>query len=87
MTSRIVSSPDSSHPSSARRSARLENVIAGYRSASKKSGDRRWSSRIWVPVLTDDTPITAEAADPDGLAPVTIWPLTSLNVPRTRVIR
>src|SRR2546429_2971877 len=39
------------------------------------------------PVLTDDTAMVAVATDREGSGPVTICPLTSLKVPRTRLIR
>jgi len=87
VTSVIVSSPDSTHEPSAGRSPVLVKDISGYRSASKKSADRRWLSRIWLPVLTDGTAITAAAVDPGRSALATTCPLTSLNVPRTRLIK
>src|SRR5581483_4028662 len=59
VTSRIVSSPDISHVPSAGRSPALAKDITGYRSAAKKSADRRWLSRISLPVLTDETAMAA----------------------------
>jgi hypothetical protein len=44
-------------------------------------------SRISLPVLTDETAMMAAVEDSDGSALVMICPLTSLKVPRTRLIR
>jgi hypothetical protein len=39
-----------------------------------------------VPVLTDETAMVAAAVDPDRSGRVITCPLTSLKVPRTRLI-
>jgi hypothetical protein len=65
----------------------LVKVITGWRSTSKKSAERRWLSRMSLPVLTDDITICAVTEHADGSGPVTICPLTSPNIPRTRLIR
>jgi hypothetical protein len=41
----------------------LTKDITGYRSASKKSADRRWLSRISLPVPSDATAMVAAAVD------------------------
>jgi hypothetical protein len=59
----------------------------GECSISKKSAERRWLSRISLPVLTDESATAAVAEQRAGSRPVTILPFTWLNVPRTRLIR
>jgi hypothetical protein len=44
-------------------------------------------SRISLPVATDETALAAAAVDPGRSGRVMICPLTSLKVPRTRLIR
>jgi hypothetical protein len=58
----------------------------GERPVSKKSAERRWLSRIPLPVLTDESATAAVAQHRAGSRPVTILPLTWLNVPRTLLI-
>src|ERR1700730_11135952 len=66
----------------------LLNVISGYVSTSKKLGQRRSLSRGATPVSIDAVFMVNSTDDSVGsLRSTLIEPLTSLNLPLTRVIR
>src|SRR6266568_772931 len=87
VTALIVRSPVSTHAPFSWRRPVLAKVIVGECPVSKKSPERRWLSRISLPVLTDESATAAVAEQRAGSGPVTILPLTWLNVPRTLLIR
>jgi hypothetical protein len=62
------------------------NVASGKRSTSKKSGDRRWSSRSCAPELTLAMPIVTSTTLSAGRSARRTTPRTSVKRPRTFVI-
>jgi hypothetical protein len=62
-------------------------VISGYLSISKKSLDRRWSSRCWLPVSIEAILTVAVARDAATSSATSTAPSNSRNTPRTLDIR
>jgi hypothetical protein len=65
----------------------LVKVICGVSAALKKSPERRWSSRCWVPVLIEASWMVALATEAPGSSATTTLPSNSSNLPRTLLIR
>jgi hypothetical protein len=61
--------------------------MTGLVSTSKKSLERRWSSRCFVPVSTDESWMVASARESAALSATTSEPSNSRNTPRTLLIR
>src|SRR5580693_2951898 len=80
--SRTVSVPDTTAPWSDSVTEAALNVMSGYLAASKKSAERRWSSRFLMPVSIDAAatvivPVASPAAE------ITADPETRLKTPLT----
>ena len=84
VTPLMVRSPVMVHSSPSRVTPVLVKVMSGYCSLSKKSPERRWSSRCCWPVLMLLATMLTSTLELAGVA-VSTWavPVNSLNWPRT----
>jgi hypothetical protein len=60
-------------------------VAVGWCSTSKKSADRRWSSRLWSPELTLRMSMVTWTLESFGSSATTTAPSMPVNRPRTLV--
>ena len=57
--------------------------MTGYLAAAKKLPERKSSSRVWLPVVTEFMSTVTMAGDRSGSSAVTIWASNLSKCPRT----